>query len=79
MKDTVQQKLSLCPSCGQKSYRIICTAKIKTATRRRYVCDLCKFRESKYELDEATYEKWKRYEYVLSKIKELVLFFKFKN
>lgn len=79
MKDTIQQKLSLCPSCGQRSYRIICTAKIKTATRRRYVCDLCKFRESKYELDEETYEKWKRYEYVLGKIKELVTYLKFKN
>jgi protein-arginine kinase activator protein McsA len=79
MKDTIQQKLSICPSCGQRSYRIICTAKIKTATRRRYVCDLCKFRESKYELDEETYEKWKRYEYVLGKIKELVTYLKFKN
>jgi transcriptional regulator NrdR family protein len=79
MKDSIQQKLALCPSCGEKSYRIICTAKITNATRRRYVCDLCEFRESKYELDEATYEKWKRYEYVLSKIKELVLFLKFKN
>jgi hypothetical protein len=30
-------------------------------------------------LDEETYEKWKRYEYVLGKIKELVTYLKFKN
>jgi protein-arginine kinase activator protein McsA len=78
MKDTIKLKLAQCPNCKQKSYRITCTDRTSTATRRRYVCDLCKFKESKYELDEETYEKWKRYEYVLGKIKELVTYLKFK-
>jgi len=78
MGDSLSVKTNACPSCGNLSLKINHTCKIKHAFRRRYVCTKCDFKITKYEIDEETYQKWKRYEYVLTKIKELVTYLRFK-
>ena len=52
------QQMRECTHCGQKSFRVIETRQQKDARRRRYQCDLCGHRETRYELDQDIYEEF---------------------
>ena len=52
------QQMRECTHCGQKSFRVIETRQQKDARRRRYQCDLCGHRETRYELDQNIYEEF---------------------
>jgi predicted RNA-binding Zn-ribbon protein involved in translation (DUF1610 family) len=52
------QQMRECTHCGQKSFRVIETRQQKDARRRRYQCDLCGHRETRYELEQEIYEEF---------------------
>ena len=68
---TTYQQMKECPSCGETRFRVIETRRQQDAQRRRYKCDICGHRETRYELNQKNYEefvKLRRNFKVLSKI-----------
>ncbi len=53
---TAYQQMKDCPKCGDRSFRIIETRKIQDAQRRRYKCDVCGHRDTRYEINQKSYE-----------------------
>ena len=52
------QQMKGCPGCGQTRFRVIETRRQQDAQRRRYKCDVCGHRETRYELDQKNYEEY---------------------
>ena len=50
----------LCPSCGDLSFRVIETRLNSDGRRRRRACRACNYRETVFELPEATYRDFKQ-------------------
>ena len=53
---TAYQQMKDCPKCGDRSFRVIETRKIQDAQRRRYKCDICGHRDTRYEINQKSYE-----------------------
>ena len=50
------QQMKACPGCGQTRFRVIETRRQQDVQRRRYKCDVCGHRETRYELNQQSYE-----------------------
>ncbi len=53
---TAYQQMKACPVCGETCFRVIETRRQQDAQRRRYKCDVCGHRETRYELSQQSYE-----------------------
>lgn len=55
---TAYQQMKGCPGCGETRFRVIETRRQQDAQRRRYKCDVCGHRETRYELNQENYEEY---------------------
>jgi len=55
---TAYQQMKECPGCGETRFRVIETRRQQDAQRRRYKCDVCGHRETRYEIDQKGYEEF---------------------
>lgn len=53
---TAYQQMKGCPSCGETRFRVLETRRQHDAQRRRYKCDVCGHRETRYEISQKSYE-----------------------
>jgi hypothetical protein len=64
--------LSLCPSCGYFSFRVIESRKSKLARRRRFGCDKCSHRATTHEVSDDFFQEAKRNLYVVEQLQKLM-------
>ena len=62
-----------CPSCGKQTFKVTESRKTFEATRRRYTCSTCGFRQTMYEISSDAYEELKQLRSKLSLIRNTVL------
>ena len=65
-------ELSLCPSCGYFSLRVLESRKSKLARRRRYSCDKCSHRATTHEVTDQFFQEAKHNLYVIEQLHKLM-------
>jgi len=65
-------ELSLCPSCGYFSLRVLESRKSKLARRRRYSCDKCSHRATTHEVTDQFFQEAKENVRIIEKLKEML-------
>lgn len=61
-----------CPQCGRKAFSVRESRKCIDGIRRRYVCDHCELRETRYEVSAEAYNELTELRRVVKEIKSLI-------